>query len=49
METERLTDVDKNIGKKTKDDKKKKERKHKASNYAKEVVVELKKLSWPSK
>ena len=49
METERLTDVDKNIGKKTKDDKKKKERKHKASNYAKEVVVELKKVSWPSK
>lgn len=49
METERLTDVDKNIGKKTKDDKKKKERKNKASNYAKEVVVELKKVSWPSK
>ena len=49
MKTERLTDVDKNIGKKTKDDKKKKERKHKATNYAKEVVVELKKVSWPNK
>lgn len=49
METERLTDVDKNIGKKTKDNKKKKESKKKASNFAKEVVVELKKVSWPSK
>ena len=48
METERLTDVDKNIGKKTKDNKKK-ERKNKATNYAKEVVVELKKISWPNK
>ena len=49
METERLTDVDKNIGKKAKDNKKKKESKSKASNFAKEVVVELKKVSWPSK
>lgn len=49
METERLTDVDKNIGKKAKDNKKKKERKSKASNFAKEVVVELKKVSWPGK
>ncbi len=49
METERLTDVDKNIGKKAKDNKKKKESKRKASNFAKEVVVELKKVSWPSK
>ncbi len=49
METERLADVDKNIGKKAKDNKKKKESKRKASNFAKEVVVELKKVSWPSK
>lgn len=49
METERLTDVDKNIGKKTKDNKKKKENKKKSSNFAKEVVLELKKVSWPSK
>lgn len=49
MEAERLTDVDKNIGKKTKDNKKKKESKKKASNFAKEVVLELKKVSWPSK
>lgn len=49
METERLTDVDKNIGKKAKDNKKKKESKRKASNFAKEVVVELKKVSWPGK
>ena len=48
METERLTNVDKSIGKKTKDNKKK-ERKHKATNYAKEGVVELKKVSWPNK
>lgn len=48
METERLTDVDKNIGKKTKDSKKKEQKKVR-SNYAKEVVSELKKVSWPSK
>lgn len=48
METERLAEVDKNVGKKTKNDKKKKERKS-GANFAKEVVVELKKVSWPSK
>lgn len=49
METERLADVDKSIGKKTKDNKKKKEQKKLNFNYAKEVVSELKKVSWPSK
>lgn len=51
METERLPDVEnKNIGKKSKDDKKSKKNNRKArANFAKEVVVELKKVSWPSK
>ncbi len=50
METERLTDVDKNIGKKAKDNKKDKKGDRKArANFAKEVVIELKKVSWPDK
>ena len=54
METERLPDIDnKNISKKSKakeakkaDDKKKAKNR---SNFAKEVIGELKKVSWPSK
>lgn len=55
METERLPDIDnKNISKKSKKDNKKsnakKDKSNKAkSNFAKEVVAELKKVSWPSK
>ncbi len=49
MKTERLTDVDKSIGKKTKDNKKAKKEKKVKSNYAKDVVNELKKVSWPNK
>lgn len=55
METERLPDIDnKNVGKKSKkDDKKSNAKKDKSkkvhTNYAKEVIAELKKVSWPSK
>ncbi len=56
METERLPDIDsKNISKKSKaknskkaDAKKDKQKKNRV-NYAKEVIGELKKVSWPSK
>ena len=54
METERLPDIDnKNISKKSKaKDTKKADDKKKAKNrskFAKEVIAELKKVSWPSK
>lgn len=48
METERLEDVDKNVSKKDKKNDKKKEKKVR-TNFAKEVILELKKVSWPSK
>ena len=47
MKQEKLGDVDKNIGKKTKEKKKKTAKS--GTNYAKEVVAELKKVTWPSK
>ncbi len=55
METERLPDIDnKNISKKSKKDNKKTDAKKDKSkktntNFAKEVIAELKKVSWPSK
>ena len=49
MKPEKLADVDKNIGKKSKDKEKKKKSAKVGMNYAKEVVAELKKVTWPDK
>lgn len=51
MEQERLPDIDtnKDVSKKNDNTKKKDKEKKKRSNFFKEVISELKKVSWPSK